>query len=143
MFVSFVRSKNPKVVSNLVEFFYLAFFFFSVLCLNYVFLHVICGSYLFLCLGFASALTLIYISMRVWRINCLVCCCVELQKKNIQQKKILWIKIKRKQIYIEKKTCKDPKKSGVQHNLLLHFICDLLTFYLQSVFLKESPCCLL
>jgi len=40
-----------------------------------------------------------------------------LQKKNTTKQK-LWIKVKRKQIYIEKK---GSKKKGVQHNFLLQF----------------------
>jgi len=55
-------------VLNLVEFFFIwriYFLFFYVLYLNCVFLHLIRGNYFCLCLGFVSALTLIYRSMSV------------------------------------------------------------------------------
>jgi len=145
LFVSFVRSKTPKVVSNLVEFFFIwrIFFFFFVLYLNCVFLHLIRGNYLLLCLGFASALTLIYMSMRVWRINCLICFCVELQKKKYKYKIV--DQVKRKQIYIEKKSRKRriQKKKESSTQLLLQFYLWFIDIYLQSVFLLESPCCLI
>jgi len=64
--------------------------------------------------GFTSGLTLIYMSLGVWRIICLVCLCVELHKKK------LWIKDKRKQIYIEKNQV-GIKEKGVQHKFLLQF----------------------
>ena len=144
MFFSFVRSKTPKVVSNLVEFFvffylaYLFIFFFFVLCLNCVFLHLIRGNYLLLCLGFASALTLIYMSMRVWRINCLICFCVELQKKYINTTKKNFVdQVKRKQIYIGKKSRKrriQQKKGRVQHNFYCNFISGLLIFTCNQSF---------
>jgi len=53
----------------------------------------------------------------------------------------LWIKVKRKQIYIEKKI--RIKKKEFNTIFCCNFICGLLIFYLQSVFLLESPCCLL
>jgi len=147
LFVSFVRSKTPKVVSNLVEFFvffiwriYLFFFFFF-LCLNCVFLHLICGNYLLLCLGFGSALTLIYMSMRVWGINCLICFCVELQKK-----KYCGSSQKETNIYWKKKVEKEGSKKkggGSSTQLLLQFYLWFIDIYFQSVFLLESPCCLI
>ena len=95
----------------LIFFLFCVFFFFSVFCLNCVFLHLIRGNYLFLCLGFESALTLIYMSMKVWRINCLVFFFVELQKikKIIQQKNICGSKSKGNKYILKKK---DKKKGS-------------------------------
>jgi len=59
-----------------------------------------------------------------------------------EQKKNIVDQVKRKHIYIEKK--KDPKKKWeVQHNFLLQFYLWFINIYLQSVFLLESPCCLI
>ena len=131
-FVCFiVRSKIHKVVSNLVEFFLFCIFF-SVLGLNCVFLHLICGNYLFLCLGFASAVTLIYMSMRVWRINCLVLFLCWIAKKKYNKTKIVDQSQKETNIYWKKRIQK--KGSSTQLFVAILFV---VYWYLVAISLSR------
>ena len=150
MFVSFVRNKTPKVVSNLVEFFYFAFFFLFCSMFKlwistfdswklFVFVFGICKCTYFDLYKYGGLKDKLFILCFLLNCKKKKNCGSKsngnkyiLKKKDLKkvQQKKLWIKVKRKQIYIEIKGI----KKGVQHNFLLQFYLWFIDIYLQLVF---------
>jgi len=134
LFVSFVRSKTPKVVSNLVDFFLFGVFFF-LSCLLFKLCISTFDSWKLFVIVFGICKCPYfdlheYEGLKVQLFNLFLCW-------TAKKKKILWIKSKRNKYILKKKSRKrriQKKKGGVQYNFYCNFISGLLIFTCNQSF---------